>query len=248
MLGFNSRSFFISDHRPPSGDKLQIYAASIALQTFEMMHIDLPLEEIISKEKSSKRGRGDRRTQMGGRRRFPGGRRNVKPLSQQSPQRWQRKQNSFKPDAAKKILVSNLSFDVNDDDIYELFCEIGGIKKSMVNYDRSGRSHGTAEIIFYRREDAAAAIRRYNSVPLDGRPMKIEYVSTGSNIDRSRDTRTRPFSGPRFNTRGNGNRGRFNNSFVRKAKNARPKRLVMTKETLDAELEAYKRAAEGDNL
>ncbi|KII68686.1 Aly/REF export factor 2 [Thelohanellus kitauei] len=212
------------------------------------MNIDLPLDEIISKKKDSRRGRSDRRPQTGGRRQFLGGRRNFRRLSDESPQRWSRKQDSGRPDEGKKILVSNLSFEVNDADIYELFSEIGGIKKSMVNYDRSGRSHGTAEIIFYRREDASAAIRRYNNVPLDGRPMKIEYVSTGSNTIRSRDTWTRHDSGARFNSRGNGNKGRFNNSYVRKGRNSRQNNVVMTKETLDAELEAYKRAAEGDDL
>ncbi|KII66292.1 Aly/REF export factor 2 [Thelohanellus kitauei] len=204
------------------------------------MHIDLPLDDIISQEKKPRHGNRDRRTQMGGVHRFNGGRRH-------HPQPWLRKQDSFRPDAAKKILISNLSFQVNDSDIYELFREVGNINKSMVNYDRSGRSRGTAEVIYYRREDAAAAVRRYQNVPLDGRPLKIEYISTGSNIIR-RDTWRKPVSRARFSSRGNGNKERFSKSYVRKAKSSPPNKVIMTKEALDAQLEAYKRAADGDDI
>lgn len=37
---------------------------------------------------------------------------------------------------------------------------------------------GTAEVVFSRRLDAVAAVKRYNNVQLDGKPMKIEIVGT----------------------------------------------------------------------
>ena len=37
---------------------------------------------------------------------------------------------------------------------------------------------GTAEIVFSRRADAAAAVTKYNNVQLDGKPMKVEIVGT----------------------------------------------------------------------
>ena len=37
---------------------------------------------------------------------------------------------------------------------------------------------GTAEVVFSRRQDAMAAIKRYNNVQLDGKPMKLELVGT----------------------------------------------------------------------
>lgn len=37
---------------------------------------------------------------------------------------------------------------------------------------------GTAEVVFSRRGDGLAAVKRYNNVELDGKPMKIEIVGT----------------------------------------------------------------------
>ncbi|EOY18205.1 RNA-binding family protein, putative isoform 1 [Theobroma cacao] len=61
-----------------------------------------------------------------------------------------------------------------------LFSEVGDLKRYSINYDRSGRSKGTAEVVFYRQTDALAAIKRYNNVQLDGKPMTIELV--GANV------------------------------------------------------------------
>ncbi|KAK6140282.1 hypothetical protein DH2020_025978 [Rehmannia glutinosa] len=80
-----------------------------------------------------------------------------------------------------KLLVSNLHYGVTDDDIEELFSGVGHLKSCSIHYDRSGRSEGTAEVVFSRRRDAESAIKRYNNVQLDGMPMRIEIV--GMNMD-----------------------------------------------------------------
>ncbi|KAM0891410.1 hypothetical protein ACQ4PT_026427 [Festuca glaucescens] len=77
-----------------------------------------------------------------------------------------------------KLYISNLDYNVSNEDIKELFSEVGDVERYSINYDKSGRSKGTAEVVFTRRSDALAALKRYNNVQLDGKPMKIEFIGT----------------------------------------------------------------------
>ncbi|KQK22313.1 THO complex subunit 4A [Brachypodium distachyon] len=79
-----------------------------------------------------------------------------------------------------KLFITNLEFGVSTEDVKELFSELGDLKRCSIHYDRSGRSKGTAEVIFARRGDAVAAMKKYNNVQLDGKPMKIEILGTNT--------------------------------------------------------------------
>ena len=53
---------------------------------------------------------------------------------------------------------------------------VGAVKKVMLTYGPSGRSRGTATIVFAKPGSAAQAARELNGVKVDNRAMKVCYA------------------------------------------------------------------------
>ena len=134
------------------------------------------------------------------------------------------------PEAAT-ITISNLFHEVSQEDIRELFSQVGPIASVKLQYDRAGRSSGVAQVTYAHRRDALLAIDRFHHVPLDGYPMQIDMA---------------PLQTPRIaapSRRRSGTLGRARSSsadadgkWARRGEKARP---APSTGQLDAELDSY---------
>lgn len=163
--------------------------------------MDMSLDDMIESTKKEKRpGRGGSR--RGGKAEGRGGsqrrqRQNIErvpysrppPLSADEP--WQhdmfeatdagenpavRRRSSKPPVSGARIEISNLDWAVSNNDVQELFGTVGEVTKAEVDYDRSGRSLGTGQVLYPRVADAKRALAKFNGVELDGKPMHLKLV------------------------------------------------------------------------
>jgi len=83
-----------------------------------------------------------------------------------------------------KVRVSNLKWDVLEDELKELFGRVGKVHSVKVHYDRAGRSNGTADVIFLKHSDALRSIREYNGRKIDDQAMEISELGSVNIVPR----------------------------------------------------------------
>jgi RNA recognition motif-containing protein len=107
------------------------------------------------------------------------------------------------------IYISNLSFDVNDSDLRELFEEYGQVSSAKVITDKfSGKSRGFGFVEMPSEEEGKKAIEELNQAEYDGKTINVSVAKP-----REDRPERRPFGGggDRGGSRGGfgGNRGGF---------------------------------------
>ncbi|KAI8042627.1 hypothetical protein M5D96_003940 [Drosophila gunungcola] len=84
-----------------------------------------------------------------------------------------------------RVMVCNLDYGVSDTDIEELFKACGMMRKANVHFDSFGFSLGTADVIFKYRDDAIKAIKKFQGILLDGRPMKLHLLMGANDVEHN---------------------------------------------------------------
>jgi len=92
------------------------------------------------------------------------------------------------------VRISNLHYEASEEDLAEIFKEIGEVKNIEVKYDKSGRSTGEGEVVFARAKDAEEAVKQYDGARVERQPMTLEIVESNFNT-----------RGPRNNNNNNNN-------------------------------------------
>ncbi|CAO2601448.1 Polymerase delta-interacting protein 3 [Lemmus lemmus] len=83
---------------------------------------------------------------------------------------------ALSPLEGTKMTVNNLHPRVTEEDIVELFCVCGALKRARLVHP------GVAEVVFVKKDDAITAYKKYNNRCLDGQPMKCNLHMNGNVI------------------------------------------------------------------
>ncbi|BFZ63831.1 hypothetical protein YB2330_004963 [Saitoella coloradoensis] len=155
-------------------------------------------------------------------------------------------------DAPARLRVSNVHYDLTQDDLTQLFARIAPPISVRLTYDNAGRSTGIAYVVYESIADARDAIRQFDGQKAAGQPLAISLDGSGapgghgfrgrsrSPPRRGHGDSYRPGAGdrapgaPRGRGRGRGLSGRGRERGERGK--ARP---AKTQDDLDRELEEY---------
>ncbi|HVN28977.1 MAG TPA: RNA-binding protein [Candidatus Binataceae bacterium] len=91
-----------------------------------------------------------------------------------------------------KLYVGNLAYAVSNEDLHELFSQVGQVQSATVITDKfSGQSKGFGFVEMTTAEEAANAISQFNDSELKGRNIKVNEAKPresnfgGGNRDRN---------------------------------------------------------------
>ncbi len=88
----------------------------------------------------------------------------------------------------KKLFVGNLSWNVRDEQLKEVFSEVGTVEEAVVIMDRiKNRSKGFGFVTMSSEEEAQKAVSELAGKEVDGRPINVSEAREESRERRSFD-------------------------------------------------------------
>ncbi|RAO71724.1 uncharacterized protein BHQ10_007736 [Talaromyces amestolkiae] len=78
-----------------------------------------------------------------------------------------------------RLRIDNLHWDLTEEDLEGLFGNIGPVQRVRINFDRAGRSEGTATVTYQYLEDARQAIREFDGANAKGQPIRLTLLPGG---------------------------------------------------------------------
>lgn len=73
-----------------------------------------------------------------------------------------------------KLYVGNLSYSVTNEQLGQLFSQVGAVQEAVVIIDKTtGRSKGFGFVTLGNEEEAEAAIRSFNETEYEGRKLVV---------------------------------------------------------------------------
>jgi len=149
-------------------DRDNLIRRSTATKTFS--HYDDPRRELEREEayrRLARRNQDDQRTSFNT---------SDRPIARTLGDRIESGATGVSPLQGAKVVVSNLQSSVSQEDILELFGDIGALKRAKVS------EPGTAEVTFVNRSDALKAVEIYHNRQLDGKAMRCLLVGDGGYV------------------------------------------------------------------
>jgi RNA recognition motif-containing protein len=81
-----------------------------------------------------------------------------------------------------KLYVGNLSFGTTEEDLLQLFSQVGTVDSASMVTDRdTGRSRGFAFVEMSSKSEGEAAIAKFNGAELDGRSLTVNEAKPREN-------------------------------------------------------------------
>ena len=80
-----------------------------------------------------------------------------------------------------RLLIRNLTKNVTNAELKELFQRAGPLKRCGINYNEVGDTKGTADIEYFSENDAFKAHAKFNNKSIHGVPIRIEIKGRRKN-------------------------------------------------------------------